>query len=115
MAQKTTPSEIAKLSFEDALKELEDIVRRLEAGNAKLDEALAAYERGALLAGRCAALLDRTEQKISQLVVGAGGRIAERPLEPQEAVREAAPDLPAPPARRAAAAGDDIDPDDIPF
>lgn len=107
--------DVETLSYERALEELDQIIERLERGAVPLDDAIAAYERGALLAGRCAALLDRTEQKISQLVVGAGGRIAERPLEPQEAVREAAPDLTAPPARRAAAAGDDIDPDDIPF
>ncbi|MGH7007289.1 MAG: exodeoxyribonuclease VII small subunit, partial [Stellaceae bacterium] len=53
MAQRSTPSEIAKLSFEDALKELEDIVRRLEASSVKLDDALAAYERGALLKQHC--------------------------------------------------------------
>ena len=107
--------DVETLSYEMALEELDQIIERLERGAVPLDAAIAAYERGALLAGRCAALLDRTEQKISQLVVGAGGRIAERPLEPQQAVREAALDLTAPPARRGAVAGDDIDPDDIPF
>ena len=53
MAKTMMPPDIAKLSFEDALKELEDIVRRLETGNAKLDDALGAYERGALLKQHC--------------------------------------------------------------
>ena len=49
MTDPSTPSDIDALSFEDALSELEGIVRRLEEGSAKLDEAITAYERGALL------------------------------------------------------------------
>ena len=45
-------TDIRSMSFEDALSELETIVRRLEEGSAKLDEAITAYERGA----PCAAL-----------------------------------------------------------
>ncbi len=40
------PSDIAKLSFEDALAQLEVIVRNLEGGDSALDDAIAAYERG---------------------------------------------------------------------
>ena len=43
------PKDIAGLSFEDALKEREGIVQQLERGQVKLDEAITAYERGALL------------------------------------------------------------------
>ena len=84
-----------------------------------LDEAIAAYERGARLAQHCGGLLDRTEQKISQLVVGAGGRVTEKPLEPgREAV-----ELPVSPPRGArwpprparACRSWTIDPDEIPF
>jgi exodeoxyribonuclease VII small subunit len=104
------------LSYERALAELDQIIERLERGAVALDEAIAAYERGARLAQHCAALLDRTEQKISQLMVGAGGRIAEKPLEPgraglDEAIELAAPASPSP--HRVGAAP--VDPDDIPF
>ena len=49
MADNATTPDIAKLSFEDALKELEDIVKTLESGKGKLDEAIRSYERGAAL------------------------------------------------------------------
>ena len=80
MAQKTTPSDIAKLSFEDALKELEDIVRRLEAGNAKLDEALAAYERGALLKQHCESKLREAQARVDKIVLGSDGKPATEPM-----------------------------------
>ena len=75
------------------------------------------YERGARLAQHCGSLLDRTEQKVTQLVGGAGGRIAERPLEPEREVVElpavppGAPLTPLPGRRDVL----DIDPDEIPF
>ncbi len=47
MAESSIPADIAKLSFEDALKELEDIVRTLEQGKGKLEDAIKSYERGA--------------------------------------------------------------------
>jgi exodeoxyribonuclease VII small subunit len=49
MAERPIPAEIVTLSFEDALAELETIVRQLEAGQGKLDDNISAYERGALL------------------------------------------------------------------
>ncbi len=55
MAKTEIPDDIAKKSFEDALKELEDIVRELESGDGKLDGAITAYERGALLKRHCEA------------------------------------------------------------
>jgi exodeoxyribonuclease VII small subunit len=53
------PKDIAALSFEDALKELEGIVQQLERGQVKLDEAISAYERGALLKRHCEQRLAR--------------------------------------------------------
>lgn len=81
MAQppKTAP-EIAKLSFEDALKELEDIVKRLETGSAKLDEALAFYERGALLKRHCEAKLREAQARVDKIVLGADGKPATEPM-----------------------------------
>lgn len=110
------PGDIAGLSYERALAELDQIIERLERGAVPLEEAIAAYERGARLAQHCAELLDRTEQKVSQLVVGGGGRVTEKPFSTGRAGLGAALELAAPlaPARPAEGA-DDIDPDDIPF
>ncbi len=47
MGEKTANADVAKLSFEEAMAELEAIVRQLEDGTGKLDEAINAYERGA--------------------------------------------------------------------
>jgi exodeoxyribonuclease VII small subunit len=109
--------DIEELSYERALAELDQIIERLERGAVALDEAIAAYERGARLAQHCGSLLDRTEQKVTQLVVGAGGRIAEKPLSPEREVAEPPAVPPGVPLARATQRGDalDIDPDEIPF
>ncbi len=70
------PPDIAKLSFEDAMAELEKIVRQLEDGKAKLDEAIAAYERGALLKRHCETRLREAQARIEQITVGGDGKIS---------------------------------------
>ena len=113
----TGSDDIDSLSYERALAELDQIIERLERGAVALDEAIAAYERGARLARHCGELLDRTEQKISQLVVGAGGRVTEKPLEPGRETADppmapaGAPLVPIPGRLREL----DVDPDEIPF
>ena len=69
----TTDNDVATLTYEQALSELDTLIQRLEGGAVNLDEAIACYERASRLAQRCAELLDRTEQKITQLVVGPSG------------------------------------------
>lgn len=64
---------IDTLSFEEALAELEGIVRKLETGQGRLEEAVADYERGAALRKRCEALLADAEQKVQAIVEAAGG------------------------------------------
>jgi len=81
--------DVATLSYEQALGELDTLIQRLEGGAVNLDEAIACYERASRLAQRCAELLDRTEQKITQLVVGPAGP-QERAFSP-DAVPAAAP------------------------
>ena len=81
MAKTDLPSDIAKLSFEDALAELEDIVGGLETGQAKLDEAIKAYERGALLKRHCEAKLKQAQAKIDRIVEAADGALAAEPFE----------------------------------
>lgn len=59
--------EIDDLSFEAAFAELEETVRRLEAGGLSLEESLTLYERGQALAVYCNAQLDEAELKVRQL------------------------------------------------
>jgi exodeoxyribonuclease VII small subunit len=70
------PADIAALSFEDALAELEKLVKQLEDGKAKLDESIKAYERGALLKRHCEAKLREAQAKIEQIAVNADGTIS---------------------------------------
>jgi exodeoxyribonuclease VII small subunit len=79
MADSVEPDDIIAMSFEDALAELEQIVRRLEAGQVKLDEAIRCYERGARLKRHCEAKLDEAQQRVDRIVVGPDGAITTRP------------------------------------
>ena len=56
-----------ELAFEDAVRELESIVERLERGQASLDEAIALWERGEELHRRCVARLDAAHGRIEEL------------------------------------------------
>jgi exodeoxyribonuclease VII small subunit len=60
-------AEIEDLSFEDAFAELEETVRKLEAGGLSLEESLTLYERGQALATYCSAQLDQAELQVQQL------------------------------------------------
>jgi exodeoxyribonuclease VII small subunit len=73
-------TEIRALSYEDALKELEALIRKLESGSIDLADSIASYERGAALAAHCSRLLEATEQKVERLVLGSDGKPAEEPL-----------------------------------
>lgn len=64
-----------KLSFEDALKRLEEIVSQLESGEISLDESLKAFEEGRELVSFCLNKLDEAEQKVKKLEVGKDGKI----------------------------------------
>jgi len=81
MAEKKLPPDIAKMSFEDALAELEQIVKRLEEGKSQLDDAIQSYERGAALKRHCEAKLREAQAKIDKIVGGAGGELATEPYE----------------------------------
>ena len=73
--------DIATLSFEDALAELERIVRGLEGGQQKLEDAIVAYERGATLRRHCETKLAEAEQRVQAIVERADGSLALRPVE----------------------------------
>jgi exodeoxyribonuclease VII small subunit len=62
-------NDLDKLTFEEAYRELEATVQRLEAGDLTLDEAIALYERGMRLARHCSDTLDAAELQVQQLAV----------------------------------------------
>jgi exodeoxyribonuclease VII small subunit len=76
------PADIASLSFEQALAELEGIVQELESGQAPLERSIEMYERGARLKAHCEARLEAARLKVEKIVVGPQGG-AER-AEPAE-------------------------------
>ncbi|HEY6546774.1 MAG TPA: exodeoxyribonuclease VII small subunit [Vicinamibacteria bacterium] len=69
------PGEAAP-KFEDALKELEDVVARLEKGELPLEDSLRLYERGIALARHCHVKLEEAEGKIELLMKDARGDVA---------------------------------------
>lgn len=66
--------DISQMTFEDALKALEDVVRRLESGNVPLDQSIDLYERGETLRKHCQARLDAAQARIEKIVQGPDGR-----------------------------------------
>ena len=81
MAEESGMPDIAELSFEAALAELEDIVRRLEDGKASLDEAIAAYERGALLKQHCETKLREAQAKVEKISLDPAGAVRAEPAD----------------------------------
>lgn len=75
------PADIAGLSFEKALAELEEIVRRLEAGDVDLEDSIEIYTRGALLKRHCEARLRAAEEKIERVVLGPDDGMAAEPVD----------------------------------
>ena len=81
MVEKTVPEDIKKMSFEDALHELEKIVGGLEQGAGKLDEAIGAYERGTLLKQHCEAKLREARERVETINVSPDGSVSAEPAE----------------------------------
>jgi exodeoxyribonuclease VII small subunit len=80
MSDATQP-DVTKMSFEDALAELEQIVRALEGGQQKLEDAITAYERGAALRKHCEAKLAEAEARVAAIVRSADGTVSTRAME----------------------------------
>jgi len=70
---------IEELTFEQALAELERLVRKLEEGDASLDGAIEAYERGALLKQHCQKKLDEAKARVDKITVSADGTVGSEP------------------------------------
>ena len=73
MTKNSIPSDIAKLSFEVALEQLEEIVRELEEGSGELDESIKAYERGAHLKYHCESKLKEAQDRVEKVVLSDDG------------------------------------------
>ena len=68
---------LEKVTFEDALQELEGIVASLERGDVSLDDAIAAFERGTALKAHCQARLEEARMKVEQIKLPADGSVAD--------------------------------------
>ncbi len=74
------PADIQAMSFEAALKALDEIVAKLESGRVELEESIALYGRGALLKRHCEAKLRAAEEKIEKIVVAGDGQVTTQPF-----------------------------------
>jgi exodeoxyribonuclease VII small subunit len=73
--------DLQDLTFEQALAELEQIVARLESGQAPLEDSIRLYERGAALKGHCETRLEAARLRVEKIVMGAGAAPAAAPAE----------------------------------
>ena len=73
MPEPKASADIASMSFEDALRELEQIVHKLEAGDVPLEDSIRIYERGAALKAHCEAKRKEAELKVEKIVLGPDG------------------------------------------
>ena len=67
-------SDESKLSFEEAMKALEEVVRALESGNVELEKSIALYEQGARLKAHCEKKLKEAEEKVARITLGPDGQ-----------------------------------------
>jgi exodeoxyribonuclease VII small subunit len=81
MPDASTPPDIDKLTFEQALAELEKIVGQLESGQAPLEQSIEMYERGAALKAHCEKRLEAARLRVEKIVVGASGATGVEPAE----------------------------------
>lgn len=75
---------IEKLSFEDALAELEKTVKALESGEAKLEDSIASYERGIALKKHCEAKLREAQAKIEKISIAEDGSVKTEPMDMEQ-------------------------------
>lgn len=74
-------ADLEKLSFEQALKELEGIVRKLEGGQGELDALVGDYARGTALKDHCQKKLADARMKVEKIVKGPNGELATQPFD----------------------------------
>lgn len=78
-----SPEDIARLSFEDAMAMLDDIVRQLESGQAPLEASIELYALGSALKAHCEAKLKSAEEKVEKILARADGTFSTAPLDGQ--------------------------------
>ncbi len=79
-----TDQPVDEMTFEQAMKELEGVVAKLEQGDVPLDDSIALYERGAALKARCEAKLKEAEEKVAAITLDAAGQpTGTTPVDPQ--------------------------------
>ena len=78
---KPDPKPVETLSFEEAMRELEQVVDRLVSGDAPLDASIALYERGAKLKAHCEARLKAAELKVAQIAEAPDGSVSARAVQ----------------------------------
>ena len=69
-----TDKPIEEMSFEEAMAELEQVVAKLESGQAPLDQSIDLYERGAKLKERCEGRLKDAELRVNKIIAGSDGQ-----------------------------------------
>ncbi len=69
-----TDTPVSKMSFEQAMKELEQVVGKLERGDVALEDSITLYERGAELKKRCEAKLKEAEEKVAAITLDRDGQ-----------------------------------------
>ncbi len=65
---------IEEMSFEDAIRALEQVVTQLDRGDVALEDSIKLYQRGAALKARCEAKLKDAEEKVAQITLDANGQ-----------------------------------------
>ena len=80
VAEQNAPN-VSGLAFEAALKELEEIVTKLERGDVPLEESIAIYERGEALKKRCEALLHQAEERVEKIRAAEGKAVGTEPFD----------------------------------
>lgn len=73
--------EIRKMSFEEALKDLEEIVQRLESGEVNLEESIEIYSRGTQLKRHCEAKLRAAQERVEKIVADLEGTVRAEPAD----------------------------------
>ncbi|GBQ31903.1 exodeoxyribonuclease VII small subunit [Gluconacetobacter azotocaptans] len=73
--------DLSQLSFEDALVQLEEIVRQLEGGQLRLQDAIASYERGAALRRHCESKLNEAEARVQAIIQRADGTLETKSMD----------------------------------
>jgi exodeoxyribonuclease VII small subunit len=77
----TQLEDISKMEFEDALKELEEIVKTLEEGKSSLKDSVDLYERGINLKKHCDQILESVQLRVNQISVDKNGNLEQKEIE----------------------------------